>query len=691
VAVLLSKDNNDDSGESRIPFFARAVQKFRRKKDDNDGAVGNLDEVEKGVDDVVDTGAVKTVDAKAAEKPVDSEAAMLRALADKARFEAQKMEMSLTLSKIAKLEEKLKRPDTKDDGRSDILRDIEVLMKKMNGEPQAVPKVAKSAAWASEKKFVSEPVMILGESPSSSDAEETEGENNIVEEIFGGEKPLLSDEKRKDAIDGFEQLPPQIKDMMAKTVGMKDGSNSTAVVEKLMQENRLYEGAENEKFAMTAKADDLEDIFIDMNFAEMNRFVESLLPECTRKAPVDMDYIDALYTEVLGKDTFNPNERKPMAVPGGYLIRGISKLKPQEGRDDGDVVVEALDKAISKSSVAGKIEVYYILDPTPPSGEEILNDEDEAPVLLVTNYDISPNTEVWKKPFITFLGLASIAAFSLGSFSFTEEVLNRIDVATNSDGSLDFLYELSLPIATSVFATQLAHEAGHLIIAIKDGISIGLPTLVPSFQFGITGGVTPIKSSPKNIKSLFDFAIAGPLLGFLVSLGLLYSGLEMTAFMDPAVQAQLPSIPVEMLQSSALGGGIIDYLLGDGVLNSPEAAKTMIKLHPYAIAGFGGLIANALSLLPLGNTDGGRISLAFFGRSFSRVVNGSALTILVVAGLFGADQANILLCYAIYCQFFQKEAEIPCRNEVDELDTTRGFIAIAMAVIVFLTLVPLPQ
>ena len=97
-----------------------------------------------------------------------------------------------------------------------------------------------------------------------------------------------------------------------------------------------------------------------------------------------------------------------------------------------------------------------------------------------------------------------------------------------------------------------------------------------------------------------------------------------------------------------------------------------------------------MSLLPLGNTDGGRISVAFFGRSFSRVVQGTTLLVLVLSGIFGADNQDTLLCYAIYTQFFQKEPEIPCRNEVDELDTGRGFIAIATGLIVLLILTPLP-
>lgn len=633
------------------------LQKFQRKPNDSD----LIDSLEFNED--------------VESKRIDSEAAVLRALAIKTRLEAEKLELSLTLAKIKKIDDMTSDKDE----RANILRDVQILITKTSVVEKETGKNETSSG-----------ILYRDDSLKISDSTQ-EGEKNVVQEILDGDKPLLKDDKRQDAITSFDKLPQQIKDMMARTVGMKDGTNSTAVIDKLMEDGRLYEGDGDGQFSMRAKADDFEDIeiFINNDFAEVNAFVQSLLPESTRKEPLKEDYIDALFSEVLGKDTFNPTERKPQAVPGGYLIRGESKVKSKEGKEDGDLLIEALDRKIAASSLAGKIQAFYILDPTPPSGEEILNDEDESPVLFIANYDISPDTKAWVKPTVTFLGLASIAAFTLGSFAFNEDIINRVSASANSEDSFDWLYHLSLPLALSLMATQMFHELGHLIVAVKNDIEIGMPSLIPGFQFGLTGCITPIRSSPKNIKSLFDFAIAGPLFGLTASFILLYTGLEMTAFIDTSNLATLPSVPVEILRSSALGGGIIDYLLGDGVLQSPDSSQ-MIKLHPYAIAGFSGLMINALSLLPIGNTDGGRISLTFFGRSFARIVQGTALLTLIVAGLFGADQVNIFLCYAIFCQVWQKEMEVPCRNEVDELDSVRGFVAIGISLVVFLILIPLP-
>jgi membrane-associated protease RseP (regulator of RpoE activity) len=62
------------------------------------------------------------------------------------------------------------------------------------------------------------------------------------------------------------------------------------------------------------------------------------------------------------------------------------------------------------------------------------------------------------------------------------------------------------------------------------------------------------------------------------------------------------------LRQSSLGGGIINGILGNGVLNVPEGALgtqavagMTIPLHPVAVAGYLGLIVNALNVLPIGS------------------------------------------------------------------------------------------
>lgn len=505
--MILSKDNDNDN---KIPFYARAIQKLRKKKKEESSTDNNTNAIVEVVENTV-------IENNNNHDKEYSEADILRALANRTRLQGEIMDIQLTLSKIDKIEKAI--PLLKDDKEQAILiEETQQLLNKINGIVSTLtPPVTKKVS--NETKEV-----------------------NVVQDILDGKKPLLSQEKREMAIGGFEKLPSQLRDMMGKAAGLKDGSNSTATIDKLMEKELLFEPeSDSESFSFLAKNTDIEDldVFVNTDFVEINTFIESLFPKSTRKEPVNVDYLDIVTTEILSKETFIQRD-KPQAVPGGYLIKGESVIKSIKGKDDGDVLIEALDNKIAKSSVAKKVQLHYICDPTPPSGEEILNELDEKPVIFVTNYDISPDTQPLVKPLVSTLGLVSICIFSLGAFALNQDVMDRISAASDAT-DLGSLYDLTLPLALSVLAIQIIHEFGHLIMAVKNGIDIGLPILVPGFQFGLTGGITPIRSSPKNIKDLFDFSIAGPLFGLVASLVLLYVGLEMTAFIDPSAQEQLVS------------------------------------------------------------------------------------------------------------------------------------------------------
>lgn len=173
----------------------------------------------------------------------------------------------------------------------------------------------------------------------------------------------------------------------------------------------------------------------------------------------------------------------------------------------------------------------------------------------------------------------------------------------------------------------------------------------------------------------------------VVSLVFLLNGLKITAAMT--LGTQLPVISVDLLRSSSLGGGLVEYFLGSTAILPDQGPDAFLPLHPYAIAGFVGLFINALALLPLGHTDGGRIALAMFGRRGAFVVKLFTAVLLCSAGLFGLDDTNIILLYTFFVLIWQRELESPPRNEVDELDFPRGLAAIATALAVGLTLIPM--
>ena len=129
----------------------------------------------------------------------------------------------------------------------------------------------------------------------------------------------------------------------------------------------------------------------------------------------------------------------------------------------------------------------------------------------------------------------------------------------------------------------------------------------------MTGTVTQFKEPPKSKEAMFDVSIAGPLAGMIASIAALVVGAQLTLVSD---QSLLPSLPLDILRQSTLGGGIIDAILGAGALRVPPGAELSqtagmtVSLHPVAVAGYIGLIVNGLALLPIGTTDGGRVALS---------------------------------------------------------------------------------
>ncbi|KAL7461298.1 hypothetical protein ACHAXS_001719 [Conticribra weissflogii] len=360
VRLYFGKENEDKKSTS-VPFFARALDKLRRKKNDrvcdhNKVLTSTWNSTNPDIKNA--SSELKTLGPVEKGKKLESDALSLRALAVKSRLEAEKLDLKLTLAKIEKLEKSILQINKNPDLSSNLIDETQILLQKLH-----LPKSTSYAANLPPAKQRSEGVpqpSHVSDFAAISDNQIEKSTTMTIEKV-----PITAD-KCDDAVDGFERLPKQIKDMMAKTVGLKDGNNATAVIEKLMQENRLFEGDGEDKFSMTTKVEDIEDIITDLEFAEITTFVKSLLPESTRKDPLNEEYADAFYTEVLGLDTFNPFS-KPENVPGGFIIRGESKVRPKGGKDEGDLLIEALDKKLAGSSVDGKVSVYYILDPTPPT------------------------------------------------------------------------------------------------------------------------------------------------------------------------------------------------------------------------------------------------------------------------------------------------------------------------------------
>jgi membrane-associated protease RseP (regulator of RpoE activity) len=451
------------------------------------------------------------------------------------------------------------------------------------------------------------------------------------------------------------------------------------------------------KLAKIAEGEEwMEGIFQSVNQSSLDRTIELFYPRCTRKedeVPTNAQ-VQMLASSVLPKTKFAATG-KPEPVLGGFVIRGNHKY------ENGDELIAAIDKELEKSNLGDKMTVLYTDDFTRFSRADdedfdldFLDPDANPPVLYVLGPDICRESKPVQLAIVSALGLATSWYLAIYPFLLNQGLSARIEEQLDLAESgmpfdVNFLTDLSLPLFFTFIGLQLSHEIAHRTIAGINNIKTSPPTFVPSLITGVTSTVTTFRTPPKNKEVMFDYAVAGPLVGLLASLAAVVVGTQLTLSSDPAT---LPCLPLDILRQSTLGGGVIESILGGGVLyvpsgalGTPAYAGITIPLHPVAIAGYISLLVNALSLLPIGTTDGGRMATALFGRP-AKVVVGS--TFLLATALVGFTGSDLFLFYFSFLIGFQTGNELPSRNEVDEIAFSRVLVATTAWSLAFLTLVP---
>lgn len=187
-------------------------------------------------------------------------------------------------------------------------------------------------------------------------------------------------------------------------------------------------------------------------------------------------------------------------------------------------------------------------------------------------------------------------------------------------GHMDGRFWNGMYFSVPLLLILLAHEFGHYLACLYWDVDASLPYFLPSpTLLGTLGAFIRIRSPILTRATLFDIGIAGPLAGFAVllpflTLGVILSQTTMVRNEDPLILG-LPLLmkSMEQLRFSNIHTGIV-------------------VLHPFAVAGWAGLLATAVNLMPMGQLDGGHITYAALGPRWHRRVSTSFIALLVVLG-----------------------------------------------------------
>jgi hypothetical protein len=298
-------------------------------------------------------------------------------------------------------------------------------------------------------------------------------------------KPV-TEETRQEFIQGYESLPTSVQEHFAKNVGLEDYLDPNQVLTSLEADTSADEsswGSLMQAVEASSKSQSQSEQaeYSDIEFLDRSRFLREFYPQIGKMEGVHpaMEDVERFVSEVLdNKKTFmitSPPER----VLGGYYIRGKNLLS---GDDATEKMVQQVFERLANSTLADKLEFFYIHDPSPPTDEEMeLGEDDEAIFVLTTK---NPETFYSPAPLFTKGSLAittliSTFTFSVGACALNPAISDRfyktLDAAS-AGGSLDlqWLVDQVAPIMLSIAAIQLAHELGHRVIAQRDKVCYSL-------------------------------------------------------------------------------------------------------------------------------------------------------------------------------------------------------------------------
>src|SRR5208282_6441722 len=160
---------------------------------------------------------------------------------------------------------------------------------------------------------------------------------------------------------------------------------------------------------------------------------------------------------------------------------------------------------------------------------------------------------------------------------------------------------LGLPFSLTLMLILFAHEMGHYLYARHYRVYATPPFFVPfPSLIGTLGAFIRVKSPIPSRAALFDIGIAGPIAGFIPSCVAVITGLSLS---HPLMfrSAQLDSEP----------GFPLAFRLAARLLRL-DVPLNALSLHPIAVAGWVGMFATSLNLLPGGQLDGGHILFSVF-------------------------------------------------------------------------------
>lgn len=289
-----------------------------------------------------------------------------------------------------------------------------------------------------------------------------------------------------------------------------------------------------------------------------------------------------------------------------------------------------------------------------------------------------PSVKEWLISFLLFA--LTILTVSLAGFFYlfgSLDFLYSVRMAAHQPGLLLQGMEYSIPLILIL----LAHESGHFLACRFYRIRCTPPYFIPvPFPMtGTLGAFIKIKAPFRDKNALFDVGIAGPILGFIVTLPVLLLGISLSRVVPKGLPS--PGAPV-------FGEPPILRLMASMLLGYDPAVHDLLA-HPTLMAGWFGLLVTSLNLLPVWQLDGGHVAYALFGPKIQKGITLFSIAILIVSGILQWPTPSylvfgVLLCVLGYRQRFYHPSTLRDWEKLSPGRTGLAFVALLILLVCFM-------
>jgi uncharacterized membrane protein len=269
---------------------------------------------------------------------------------------------------------------------------------------------------------------------------------------------------------------------------------------------------------------------------------------------------------------------------------------------------------------------------------------------------------------VVMLGLTIVTTVIAGAFSWASyENLSWLSPRAVVFGSIFFSLPLMLILGV--------HELSHYLAARRHGVAASLPFFIPAFPpLGTFGAFISMRDPIPNRKALMDIGVAGPLVGFVMTIFVTITGVYLTNLYH------IPS-PADVGGLLYLGTPVFFDIIGWAA-----GYNSNWILHPTAFAGWVGFLVTSLNLLPAGQLDGGHVARAFLGDK-AKYAGWGVIVVLVLLSLFSSYPAWIVFILLV---LFLGLYHPPPLNDLAKIDTQRKLLGAMAIIVLFGAFIPVP-